>query len=101
LPAGTVPTLLKPENKATLTKILTCHVVAGNVTSEKLEKMIKMDGGNYNMKTVGGCTLTAMEMGGKIMVKDEKGDVADVTIADVVQSNGIIHVVNKVLLPKS
>lgn len=100
LPKGTVKTLLEPKNKATLKKILTCHVVAGGVTSGKLEKMIKMDGGSYRMKTVGGCTLTAMEKGGKIMIKDEKGDVADVTIADVKQSNGVIHVVDKVLLPK-
>jgi len=101
LPEGTVATLLKPENKATLTKILTCHVVAGDVTAAKLEKMIKMDGGSYKMKTAGGCTLTAMEKGGKVMIKDEKGDVADVTIADVKQSNGVIHVIDKVLMPKS
>lgn len=100
LPKGTVPTLLKPQNKAMLKKILACHVVAGDVTAQKLEKMINMDGGSYKMKTVGGCTLTAMEKGGKIMIKDEKGDVADVTIANVMQSNGVIHVVDKVLLPK-
>lgn len=100
LPQGTVATLLKPENKATLTKVLTCHVVAGDVTAAKLAKMIKKDGGSYKIKTVGGCTLTAMEKGGKVMIKDEKGDVADVTIADVKQSNGVIHVIDKVLLPK-
>lgn len=100
LPKGTVRTLLEPRNRAVLRKILTCHVVAGDLTSGRLEKQIKMDGGHYRMKTVGGCRLTAMEKGGKFMIKDERGDVADVTIPDVMQSNGVIQVINKVLLPK-
>ena len=74
--------------------------MAGDVTSANLKKMIMKDGGSYEMKTVGGCMLTAMEKSGKIMIKDEKGDVADVTIPDVKQSNGVIHVIDKVLLPK-
>lgn len=101
LPPGTVETLLKPENKAKLTKILTCHVVAADVMSDALAKMIAKDGGTYPVKTVGGCMLKAMMKGGKITLTDEKGDVATVTIADVKQSNGVIHVIDKVLLPAS
>ena len=101
LPKGTVDTLLKPENKATLAKILTCHVVAADAMSTAIDKMIKDDGGMHEIKTVGGCTLTAMKEGDKIMLKDEKGDVATVTIADVKQSNGVIHVIDRVLLPKA
>ncbi|MBZ9789926.1 fasciclin domain-containing protein [Rhizobium sp. 3T7] len=100
LPAGTVDTLLKPENKATLTKILTCHVVAADAMSKAVAKMIKDDGGEHDIKTIGGCVLKAKESMGKITLTDENGDVADVTIADVKQSNGVIHVVDKVLLPK-
>ena len=100
LPAGTVETLLKPENKATLTKILTCHVVAANALSPAIEKMVKDDGGKHSVKTVGGCVLTATISGGNITLTDEKGGVAHVTIADVKQSNGVIHVIDKVLLPK-
>jgi uncharacterized surface protein with fasciclin (FAS1) repeats len=99
LPAGTVDTLVKPENKATLTKILTYHVVAGKVTSKELLKMIKMGGGKAELKTVEGGTLTATTSGGKIMLTDEKGGMSTVTIADVYQSNGIIHVVDTVLMP--
>ena len=99
LPAGTVETLVKPENKATLTKILTYHVVAGRMTSADLMKAIKAGGGKATLKTVQGETLTAMMKGKKIEVKDEKGGVATVTIADVMQSNGVIHVINKVLMP--
>jgi len=99
LPAGTVDTLLKPENKATLTKILTYHVVAGNVDAAALTKAIDAGGGKATLKTVSGGTLTATKSGGGIAITDEKGGVAMVTIADVRQSNGVIHVVNKVLLP--
>jgi uncharacterized surface protein with fasciclin (FAS1) repeats len=100
LPAGTVDTLLKPENKATLTKVLTCHVVAADAMAKTVAKMIKADGGEHDIKTVGGCVLRAKESRGKITITDENGDVAHVTIADVKQSNGVIHVVDKVLLPK-
>ena len=100
LPAGTVETLLKPENKAQLTKVLTCHVVAADAMSTAIAKMIKDDKGEHDVKTVGGCILKAKEMGGKITLTDEMGGVATVTIADVKQSNGVIHVINKVLLPK-
>lgn len=99
LPAGTVDTLLKPENKDQLTKILTCHVVAADAMSSAIEKMIKDDGGEHDVKTVGGCVLKAKEKDGMITLTDEKGDVAHVTIADVQQSNGVIHVIDKVLLP--
>ena len=101
LPAGTVETLLKPENKDQLTKILTCHVVAASAMSDAIEKMIADDGGEHPVKTVGGCTFTAMEKDGKIMLKDGQGNVATVTIADVKQSNGVIHVIDTVLLPAS
>ncbi|RWX76864.1 fasciclin domain-containing protein [Neorhizobium lilium] len=100
LPKGTVETLLKPENKAQLTKVLTCHVVAADAMSSAIEKMIKDDKGTHDVKTVGGCILKAKEMGGKITLTDETGGVAHVTIADVKQSNGVIHVIDKVLLPK-
>jgi uncharacterized surface protein with fasciclin (FAS1) repeats len=100
LPAGTVETLLKPENKATLTKILTCHVVAGNVLAKAVMGMVKDGGGSHSVKTVGGCMLTFKVDGKHVTVTDEKGGTAMVTIADVMQSNGVIHVVNKVLLPK-
>ena len=100
LPAGTVETLLKPENKAMLSGILTYHVVAGKMDAAALTKAI-MDGkGMASLKTVAGGTLTAKASGGKVMVTDEKGGTATVTIADVYQSNGVIHVVDKVLLPK-
>lgn len=100
LPKGTVETLLKPENKAQLTKILTCHVVAADAMSKTIEKMIKDDKGTHDVKTVGGCILKAKESMGKITLTDEMGGVAHVTIADVKQSNGVIHVIDKVLLPK-
>ena len=101
LPAGTVDTLLKPENKDQLTKVLTCHVVAVNALSKAIGKMIKDDGGNHPVKTVGGCMLSAKMDGDKITLTDETGGVATVTIADVKQSNGVIHVIDKVLLPKA
>ena len=99
LPAGTVDNLLKPENKATLTKVLTYHVVAGNMNAAALLKAIKDGNGKAMLTTVQGGKLTATTKGGKVMVTDEKGNVATVTIADVTQSNGVIHVVNKVLMP--
>jgi uncharacterized surface protein with fasciclin (FAS1) repeats len=100
LPAGTVDTLLKPENKATLTKILTCHVVSGKVMAKAVMSMVKSDGGMHKVKTVGGCELTFKIEGKSVTVTDEMGGAAKVTIADVRQSNGVIHVIDKVLLPK-
>ncbi len=99
LPAGTVDTLLKPQNKDKLTKILTCHVVAADAMSSAIGKMIKDDKGEHDVKTVGGCILKAKLKGSKITLTDEKGDVATVTIADVKQSNGVIHVIDTVMLP--
>ncbi|KRD13842.1 fasciclin [Acidovorax sp. Root267] len=99
LPAGTVDTLLKPENKPTLTKVLTYHVVAGKYDAAALSKMIADGKGMASFKTVAGGTLTAKASGSSIMVSDEKGGMASVTIADVYQSNGVIHIVDKVLLP--
>jgi uncharacterized surface protein with fasciclin (FAS1) repeats len=99
LPAGTVDTLLKPENKATLTKILTYHVVAGRVSAADIKKMIKDGHGAAELKTVSGGTLTAMMKDGMIVLKDEKGGMSTVTQGNVFQSNGVIHVVDSVLLP--
>ena len=100
LPAGTVDTLLKPENKPALTKVLTYHVVAGKMDSAALIKAIDAGGGKATLTEVSGGMLTATKSGGTIMVADDSGGMAKVTIADVVQSNGVIHVVDKVLLPK-
>ena len=100
LPAGTVETLLKPESKPALTKVLTYHVVAGKMDAAAIGKAITAGGGKAMFKTVSGGTLTAMSSNGTVMVMDESGGTANVTIADVVQSNGVIHVVDKVLLPK-
>ena len=99
LPAGTIDTLLKPENKAQLTKILTCHVVAANAMSSAIKKMISDDKGMHPVKTVGGCTYAAKMKGDKIVLVDGKGNEAAVTIANVRQSNGVIHVIDTVLLP--
>ena len=99
LPVGTVDTLLKPESKPTLTKVLTYHVVAGKYDAAALSKMIADGKGMASLKTVAGGTLTAKASGNTVMVTDEKGGTATVTIADVYQSNGVIHVVDKVLLP--
>ncbi|NBA96279.1 fasciclin domain-containing protein [Pseudomonas sp. R5(2019)] len=102
LPAGTVDNLLKPENKGTLTQILTYHVVAGNLDMLELSKRIKAGGGKTELTTVSGGKLWLMMNGPhNIVVKDEKGDVADISTYDVTQSNGVIHVIDKVLLPKS
>lgn len=99
LPAGTVATLLKPENKGTLTKVLTYHVVPGNLDASALMAKIKAGGGKAMLTTVEGEPLVVMSSHGKVMLKDAKGNIATVTTADVRQSNGVIHVVNKVLMP--
>ena len=100
LPAGTVDNLLKPENKPPLTKVLTYHVVAGKMDAADVLKAISAGGGKAMLKTVSGGMLTATTAGGAVMIADESGGTAKVTIADVTQSNGVIHVVDKVLLPK-
>lgn len=100
LPAGTVDTLLKPENKAMLTKVLTYHVVAGNWDSKAIAKMIKKGGGKAELTTVSGGKLWASMDGDSLVLTDEKGGRSTVTIANVRQSNGIIHVVDSVLLPE-
>lgn len=99
LPAGTVEMLLKPENKATLQKILTYHVVAGNIDSKAIAKAIKKGGGKAELTTVEGGKLWAMMDGDSLVLMDEKGNKARVAIADVRQSNGVIHVVDTVLMP--
>jgi len=99
LPAGTVDGLLKPENKAMLTKVLTYHVVPGRMDAHALAKKIKEGNGTASLTTASGGMLWAMMQGDKIVVKDEKGDMSTVTIGDVYQSNGVIHVVDTVLLP--
>ena len=99
LPAGTVETLVKPENKDTLVKILTYHVVPGRISSKQLMRMIKKGHGKATLKTVQGEDLTATMSGGHIMLTDAKGGTATVTTADVFQSNGVIHVIDTVLMP--
>jgi uncharacterized surface protein with fasciclin (FAS1) repeats len=99
LPAGTVDTLVKPENKATLTKILTYHVVGGKLSSVDLKNQIKAGGGKAMLKTVSGGTLWAMMDGNAIVLKDEKGGMAKITQANVFQSNGVIHVIDTVAMP--
>lgn len=101
LPAGTVETLLKPENKGMLTKVLTAHVVAGKMSGADLVAKAKAsDTGFYQFLTVSGDTLSATVKGGKLYIVDESGNGAGVVIPDVNQSNGVIHVVNSVLVPK-
>ncbi|HEV2799791.1 MAG TPA: fasciclin domain-containing protein [Pyrinomonadaceae bacterium] len=100
LPAGTVESLVQPENKAMLTRILTYHVVAGRMDSKKLAQAIKKGGGRATLKTVSGGTLTAMMHGDAVMLTDEKGGTAMVTTADVYQSNGVIHVIDTVVMPR-
>lgn len=100
LPAGTVDNLVKPENKATLTKILTYHVVPGKIDSKELMKWIKKGNGTATLTTVQGGKLWVMQKDGKLWLKDEKGNIAQITISDVYQSNGVIHVINTVLMPK-
>jgi uncharacterized surface protein with fasciclin (FAS1) repeats len=99
LPKGTVETLIKPENKATLTGILTYHVVSGRLSSKDLAKMAKSNK-MAALTTVAGGKLWVMRKGNMLMIKDEKGGIANITIKDVNQSNGVIHVINRVLLPK-
>ncbi len=99
LPAGTVDTLLKPENKATLTKVLTYHVVPGKLDAKALTGLIGAGGGKAMLKTASGGTLTATMSGGSVKVADASGATATVTTANVYQSNGVIHVIDKVLLP--
>jgi uncharacterized surface protein with fasciclin (FAS1) repeats len=101
LPTGTVDTLLKPENKEMLTKVLTYHVVAGRLTASDLDRLIEKGKGTATLDTVSGGKLWVMKNGARnITIKDEAGAVADITIYDVLQSNGVIHSVDKVLLPK-
>jgi uncharacterized surface protein with fasciclin (FAS1) repeats len=100
LPAGTVDNLLKPESKAALTGVLTYHVVSGKYTSMDLAKLIKEGNGVATVKTVAGGNLMVMMKGKKIAIKDENGGVAYVTIKDVNQSNGVIHIIDHVVLPK-
>jgi len=99
LPAGTVENLLKPDNKEALTRVLTYHVVAGRLSAHDLKEQIKASGGQATLRTVAGRTLTIMMHGKNIVLKDEKGDVSTVTIPNVFQSNGVIHVVDTVVLP--
>ena len=100
LPAGTVDTLLKPENKPALTKVLTYHVVPGRLSSVDLKKQIKAGNGTAMLKTVSGGTLWATMQGNDVVLKDEKGGMANVTQANVFQSNGVIHVIDTVVLPQ-
>lgn len=100
LPAGTVASLLKPEAKGTLTKILTCHVVSGKVLAANVVALVKKGGGKATVRTVGGCHLKLQLGGGKVHITDPSGGTAQVVAADLIQSNGVIHVINKVLLPK-
>jgi len=99
LPAGTVDNLVKPESKDTLTKVLTYHVVPGRLSAKDIQTGIKAGHGKFQMKTVQGETLTATMSGGKIMLTDEKGGMATITTANVFQSNGVIHVIDTVLMP--
>lgn len=100
LPDGTVETLLKPENKGALTKVLTYHVVAGKLSGADLMQKARSRGGYLNLRTVSGDVITLRIVGGNLWIYDESGGASKVTISDVNQSNGVIHVVNKVLLPK-
>ncbi|GAC1337723.1 MAG: fasciclin domain-containing protein [Acetobacteraceae bacterium] len=99
LPAGTVDTLLKPENKPALTKVLTLHVVPGKIDAAALKSLIAKGNGKAMLKTVEGESLTATMIGDVATITDSKGDMAHVTIADVYQKNGVIHVIDHVLLP--
>ncbi|MBF9045114.1 fasciclin domain-containing protein [Rhodobacterales bacterium HKCCE4037] len=101
LPAGSVEALLEPRNSDRLTQILTCHVVAAEAFSDAIGGMIADDGGAHPIETVGGCVFTARMQNGQIMIEDEQGRMATVTIADVDQSNGVIHVIDTVLLPSA
>jgi uncharacterized surface protein with fasciclin (FAS1) repeats len=100
LPKGAVNNLLKPENKDQLVKVLACHVIPAKALSSAIKQMVKDDGGSHVVNTVGGCKLRLSLRGSKVIVTDENGRKARVTIADVKQSNGVIHVIDTVLLPK-
>lgn len=100
LPSGTVDTLLKPENKSQLDKILTYHVVPGRLTTKALKSLVSKGGGTAMLKTVQGDPLTITDPDGKLMVADEAGDTASITVANVAQSNGMVQVIDKVLMPK-
>ena len=99
LPAGTVDTLVKPENKDTLDKILTYHVVPGRLTSDDLAKAVAAGGGTASLKTVEGDSITIAKDANRWAITDDKGNVAHITIANVMQSNGVIFVIDKVLMP--
>jgi uncharacterized surface protein with fasciclin (FAS1) repeats len=99
LPPGTVETLVKPESKATLTKVLTYHVVPGNYSSAELMALAKKSGGQADLKTAEGSTLAVITKGNKLYVADNKGNTARITISNVKQSNGVIHVIDKVAMP--
>jgi uncharacterized surface protein with fasciclin (FAS1) repeats len=99
LPAGTVDTLLKPENKKTLSSVLTYHVVPGRLTAKDIMEKVKAGGGKAMLKTVEGADLTFQEKDGKLWIWDAKGDTAQITIRNVMQSNGVIHVIDTVMLP--
>ncbi|MEP6514295.1 MAG: fasciclin domain-containing protein [Parafilimonas sp.] len=101
LPKGTVETLLKPENKQMLTSVLTYHVVAGKIDSKTLMDWIKKNNGTYTATTVQGDELTFTMSGNNIMLTDAKGNMAKITVKDVYQKNGVIHVIDTVLMPKS
>lgn len=99
LPAGTVETLVKPENKGLLTTVLTYHVVAGKVTAADVVALIKQGGGKAMIKTVQGGTLTATLKGANVVLTDAKGGMSTVTQTDVMQSNGVVHVIDSVVMP--
>ena len=99
LPAGTVETLVQPQSKAMLTSVLTYHVVPGRYTAKDLMALAKKGGGEAELKTVQGASLGVISKGGRVFVADNKGNTARVTIADVMQSNGVIHVIDKVVMP--
>ncbi len=100
LPAGTVDTLLQPENQVMLTKILTCHVIGAAAMSDAIAGLVADGNGAHKVQTLGGCVLTATQADGKLTLTDENGTKATVTIADVRQSNGVIHVIDAVMRPK-
>ena len=99
LPAGTVETLVQPQSKAMLTSVLTFHVVPGRYTAKDLMALAKKSGGEAELKTVQGASLGVISKGGRVFVADNKGNTARVTVADVMQSNGVIHVVDSVMMP--
>ncbi|MGB0167134.1 MAG: fasciclin domain-containing protein [Luteibaculum sp.] len=100
LPEGTVSTLLKPENKQLLTTILTYHVLSGKYTAESLMKEVQFSGGKKKFKTVAGAKIEVSTNGNNLMITDENGNTANITVKDVIQSNGVIHVIDAVITPK-